>query len=333
MKLFLLILGVVIVTLAVAGGGYYKFVYTKDVITPEAAKTRASDFINKNLLKGKATAEIESVTKAFGLYEVMVKVGGKEITSYMTLDGKLFFPDGGLNIDELSNAAPKDQAASASSAPSKPADIAKSDVPQVSLFVMSYCPYGTQIEKGILPVLSALGSKIRFNLEFVDYSMHGKKELDENLKQYCIQKNEPTKLATYLGCFLKDSAQGDACIASSGIDQAKLSSCIASTDSQFKVTDNYNDKSTWSGGNFPPFNVNKDDNTKYGVQGSPTLVVNGTEVDGAARDSKGLLDTICSAFSTKPAECGKTLSSDAPAPGFGEGTASADSGTGGNCGN
>jgi len=49
---------------------------------------------------------------------------------------------------------------------------------------MSYCPYGTQIEKGILPVINALGNKIKFSLKFVDYAMHGKKEIDENSRQY-----------------------------------------------------------------------------------------------------------------------------------------------------
>ena len=36
----------------------------------------------------------------------------------------------------------------------------KKEKPEVELFVMSHCPFGTQIEKGMLPVARLLGDKI-----------------------------------------------------------------------------------------------------------------------------------------------------------------------------
>jgi hypothetical protein len=69
---------------------------------------------------------------------------------------------------------------------------------------MSYCPFGTQAEKGILPVVNLLKDKIDFKVKFVNYAMHGKKEIDENNLQYCIQKEEPNKYNSYLTCFLKE---------------------------------------------------------------------------------------------------------------------------------
>ncbi|NTU66934.1 MAG: hypothetical protein HGB08_03355 [Candidatus Moranbacteria bacterium] len=331
LRIFFLALGTIVIVLALAAGGWYKLVYMKSVIAPDAAKTRVADFITKNLVKPGTKVEVASITKEFWMYKVDLKIGDQDVASYMTLDGKVFFPDEGMNIDDISKTASDTQSSGNSS--TKSADIPKSDMPEVDLFVMSYCPYGTQIEKGILPVLETLGSNIKFNLKFVDYAMHGKKELDENLKQYCIEKNEPSKLVTYLGCFLKDSNSGDACVKSSNIDATKLASCVASTDEQFKVTADSNDKSTWGNGSYPPFNINKDDNTEYGVQGSPTLVINGTTVESAGRDPKSLLDTICSAFNNKPAECDKALSADSPAPGFGEATASGtDAAAGAACG-
>ncbi len=45
---------------------------------------------------------------------------------------------------------------------------------------MSYCPYGTQAEKGILPVVALLGDKIDFKLRTVHYVLHGDKEDLEN---------------------------------------------------------------------------------------------------------------------------------------------------------
>ena len=38
--------------------------------------------------------------------------------------------------------------------------VPKSDKPLVELFVMAYCPYGTQAEKGLIPVIELLGDKI-----------------------------------------------------------------------------------------------------------------------------------------------------------------------------
>jgi hypothetical protein len=67
--------------------------------------------------------------------------------------------------------------------------------------------------------------------------------------------------------------------------------------------------------------------SQLGVTGSPTLVVNGVEVQ-SGRDPASLLTTICSAFNTPPAECQQQLSSTTPSAGFGSAAASADSGSG-----
>jgi len=63
------------------------------------------------------------------------------------------------------------------------------NLPRVELFVMSHCPYGLQVEKAILPAVKLLGDRIKFNVRFCNYAMHGKAEIDEELLQYCIQKN------------------------------------------------------------------------------------------------------------------------------------------------
>lgn len=202
----------------------------------------------------------------------------------------------------------------------------KKDKADIDLFVMSHCPYGTQMEKGILPVVKLLGDKVNFNVRFVYYAMHGKTEVDEELLQYCIQKDFKNNYADYLECFLEDG-NTERCLTKTGL-KGKLDSCISNADSQFKVTTNFNDKSTWLG-NFPMFNIDKELNQKYGVQGSPTLVINGVVAD-IGRDPASLLDAVCTGFKEKPSECSQTLSSDASSPGFGSGTAS--NGDSGSCG-
>lgn len=303
----------------------------KDV-GPVAAKADMESFIRDGLgVPTTIDVAVSDPVKQSGLYKATVTIQKKDYPMYISLDGTTFFPQA-VGEETLAKA----KAAAAASAPK---DVPKSAKPEVRLFVMSYCPYGTQIEKGILPVLAALGDKIDFRLEFVDYSMHNnkstndRKELDENLRQYCIRTQEPAKLNAYLACFLK-KGQGTetACLRTAGVDIAKNAACAKDADTRFEVTKDFNDRGTYQG-NYPPFNVDKADNDTYGVQGSPTLVINGVQVD-SQRDPESLLKTICAAFDTAPSECGKTLSTTAPAPGFGDGSAAAGSASSGAaCGN
>jgi hypothetical protein len=330
---------ILVVGVLAAGIWYVKFGPKRQTdIGLEGAKAKVTDFIEKNLVQPGTKVDVTGASLENGLYKVSIKVGTQSVDTYMTKDGSKFFPEA-IDIAEAEKKATDTNTKTGQTAKNEPAP--KSDVPDVNLFVMSYCPYGTQAEKGILPVLDALGKKINFSLRFVSYAMHDKKELDENLRQYCIQKSEPTKLNSYLTCFLKKGQGTEAsCMTSAGVTASKISSCVAQADAQFNVTKNYNDKSTYQG-NYPPFDVDKADNEKYGVQGSPTLVINGQEVS-AGRDSASILKTICDAFNNPPAECQTQLSSTAPAAGFGEGSApAANNGApgvqgatpGGSCGN
>ena len=176
---------------------------------------------------------------------------------------------------------------------------------------------------------------------FVNYSMHGKAEIDENLRQYCIQKDQKAKYSAYLSCFVADTAYnncktGDCaadfgkCLLAAKIDETQLAKCVSESDAQFKVTANFNDKASWMSGQYPKFDVDADLNAKYAVAGSPTFVINDTKVELTARTAEELKKTICAAFNSEPAECATVLSSETPASGFGTGTTTGTSG--GACG-
>ncbi|MCX6798090.1 MAG: hypothetical protein NTX66_02665 [Candidatus Falkowbacteria bacterium] len=284
-------------------------------LSPDEAKTKTEQFINTYLMQSGSKAKVSDVTPYNqSLYKVKVDIGnGQTVDSYVTVDGTQFFPQA-LSMTDIAKqgSTTQDNTATTPAAEVK----TKTDKPVVELFVMSYCPFGTQIEKGMLPVIDTLGNKMDFQLKFVSYSMHEKKEIDENLIQYCIQKDTPAKLAPYLKCFLAAEGQGPACLKSNNLNVDK---CVKDSDVTYKVTANYNDKTTWKG-NFPPFDVNKADNEKYNVGGSPTLIINGEEIQ-TNRDSSSLLKTICSAFKTAPKECSASLSSASPSSGFGFNTA------------
>lgn len=289
------------------------------ILAPEEAKAKALEFTQKILVGPSNPVEAKEIVEDNGLYKIVLSVGGRDVDAYMTMDGNTFFPQG-FDIDVETKKAEEASATAGQQAEAQAVEIPKSDKPNVEVFVMSHCPYGTQIEKGILPVIETLGDTVDFEIKFCDYAMHGDVELNEQLAQYCIQKEQNDKFFAYLNCFL-ESGQSEPCLESAGINVATLNSCVSSTDDEFKVTANSKDQSTYRG-QFPTFNVYKEDVDKYGIGGSPALVINGKEV-ASARDSSSLLRTICNAFSSSPEACNASLSTAAPAAGFGSGTGSA----------
>lgn len=203
----------------------------------------------------------------------------------------------------------------------------KADVPEVELFVMSYCPYGLQMQKGFLPVYQLLSGKADMSVRFVDYIMHDKREIDENLRQHCIQEQGPAEYAVYLNCFLKEG-EVEGCLTEAKVNQSALTSCIEVTDKEYSITEHYEDASTWLNGSYPPFDIDAIACQEYGVRGSPTLVINGQQAQ-VNRSPEAIKQAVCQSFNNSPSECSQTLSSDNPSSGFGFGTAP--TGTGGGC--
>lgn len=272
----------------------------KKALTPEEAKATAEKFINENLLPSNIKATINSATLEGDVYNISLKVQDKDYTSYMTKDGVKFFQTGVDMAKLAAENAAKQAAAPADNSQAAPVtEVPKTDNPKVELFVMTYCPYGLQAEKGILPALQALGDKVDAKIRFVHYFMHGDKETQETYNQVCIREEQAAKFNAYLNCF---TVSGDslACQTTAGVNKSKLASCVAA-----KAKDYYKVDSGLSEG--------------YGVQGSPTLVINGVQ-SNAGRDAASYLNGICAAFTNKPAECSKQLSSASPSSGFGAGS-------------
>jgi len=318
-----------IVVLALLVGGYNlkninlknftknNVVSSKTDIGQEEAKSKIVKFAENNMVNPGTKVETISVFKEGVFYRAEVLLGEEKVVIHLSLDGKKIMV-GEYDLAEIEKQAEDKKKSEAKEL----TDVAKNSKPVVELFVMSYCPFGTQIEKGILPVVDLLKDKIDFKLKFVDYAMHEKKEIDENTRQYCIQKDQPEKLNAYLTCFLKKGEGTEAaCMASSGVNSSQVNSCMSAADKEFRIAELYKDKASWQGGQFPQYNVDKSDNEKYGVEGSPTLVVNGSTVK-TQRDPKSLLAAICSGFENQPAECQQELSAASPSSGFGEGTGS-----------
>ncbi|MFH1801586.1 MAG: DsbA family protein [archaeon] len=261
---------------------------TGSVISEKKAGEFVMDFVNSQV----SGAELVNINDDGNLYEVNVLYDGQTIPLYITKDGK-YFINGVIPLTTLT---------SSSSSGTQTQDILKSDKPVVELFVMTHCPYGTQAEKGLIPAIEELGDSIDAKIRFVHYFMHEPEET-ETPRQVCIREEQSDKFLSYLECFLED---GDSarCVEKVGINEAKMNECVSSG----RADDYYAEDSALS--------------KNYGVQGSPTLVVNG-KIVSSSRSPSAFLDAICSAFNDSPKECSAELSSENPSAGFGwDGTGS-----------
>lgn len=288
----------------------------ENVLSSQDAADKALSFINENILEPGMTASLIEAIEENGLYKIKLKIEEKEFDSYVTKNGKFLFPQV-IDLDQAVNNQQEED--------NTVADIPKKDVPDIKLFIMSYCPYGLQAQKMFLPVYDLLKDKVDMEIYFVDYIMHDKQEIDENLRQYCIQKEQKARYYNYAVCFVKDG-DFEKCFSEAKIDKARIDSCISETDNQYKIAEQYQDKSTWLNERYPKFGIHSELNEKYGVKGSPTVVINDEIAAINPRSPEHFKNIICEAFASQPEQCSQTLSDKVPSPGLGLGEGSSSGG-------
>ncbi len=292
----------------------------KGLLVKEGASQEIIDnamtFINDELLPPGSAATLEGVDfkENIEVTKFQIKIADKAYDSFVSKDGKYLFPD----VIKMAEAL--EAAEAQSNMPPQTTEMVKTDKPDVDLFVMTYCPFGLQAQKTMLPVYDLLKDKANINVRFVNYIMHDKPEIDENLIQYCIQSESSEKYRNYLSCFVNDG-DSDKCLLNANVDQGALDSCISELDNEYNITADYEDKSTWLQGLYPKFNIENDLNELYNVGGSPTIVINGQTVNISPRTPENYKAFVCQAFNVQPEECLETLSTETPVPSFGAGTA------------
>lgn len=255
-------------------------------------------YVNTNLVQPGTEATFVSVSESKGLYEITAKYQSKEIPLYATRDCTLLFTSA-MNMN----------AAQATPAPTKAP--VKSARPAVDLYVMAFCPYGTQAETVMRPVYDLMGSKADIRIRYITTvqgstidtvsSLHGNTEAKEDLYQLCVLKNEPARFWEYLRLFndqcypkWQDTAGMETCrknvTATLGINTATIDSCTGSADG------------------IALLKADEADSNTNGAGASPTLIINGVEYRGA-RTPEAYKQAICNSFETAPAECNTVLSS------------------------
>ncbi|HII14859.1 MAG TPA: hypothetical protein HA362_00945 [Nanoarchaeota archaeon] len=169
---------------------------------------------------------------------------------------------------------------------------------KLDFYVMSQCPYGTQVEDAIAPVLEKLGDSVDFSINFIASdngdgtfdSLHGQPEVDEDLRQVCAMKLAPEKYVDYIICQNKDirnaGSNWQACAADAGIDVEEMKTCSEGAEGKALLS----------------ASIKKAE--AVDAQGSPTIFVNGNAYN-SGRDSLAFQRELCKSLRTHP-ECAST---------------------------
>ena len=292
----------------------------KNILSPKEAEEKVLNYIDENVLKGSdlkaSLVEGSAVEEKNGVYEMKLKIEDSEFTSYLTKDGKLLFPEAIELVEEIvSSEEPTQQQKTTCE------DIKKEQKPTLEAFVVSYCPFGTQMQRILAEIVKnipELAENIR--VEYMGQiqdgkitSMHGEEEAQENLTQICLREEEGNKYFSYLSCFLK-KGDNEGCLNEAGVDQEKLEGCkndelrgLVYAQKDFDLQD------------------------KYKITGSPTLILNGqkvSEFDFGGRTAEAGKTLLCCGFENEFSSCQKTLAEEEAATGFSETYSSGQSGSG-----
>jgi hypothetical protein len=280
-----------------------------DFATKDEAGEDVINFIKENLTAPDTEISLTEINDMSGVYEVKFNIMGQDERVFVTKDAKLLF----LQSFDMQ--------------PPEPQKFTKTEKPEVDLFVMAFCPFGNQAEEILIPVAELLGDKANIELRYIIYndyatgypeycldpektycSMHGIQEINQGIRELCVQKYQKDKLWDFVKAINTQSTSEDvdskweAIAQNMGIDVAKIKTCqqdegIALLTQELNLTHQ----------EYPvqdPAEHQGSESQK--VSGSPTLVINGMIFDGE-RSINGYKEAICSAFINPPAECEQEL--------------------------
>ena len=165
---------------------------------------------------------------------------------------------------------------------------------KLEFYVMSQCPYGTQVEDAVKPVLELLGESVDFELNFIANdngdgtfrALHGQTEVDGNIAQLCAAKYNPDKYMEMVVCMNKDmrSIPGnwESCASQSNLEVDKIKQCFEGNEGEELLR----------------ASIQK--TNAIGATGSPTILLNGNRYNGG-RDSLSFQRALCTSLQGHPA--------------------------------
>ncbi len=163
----------------------------------------------------------------------------------------------------------------------------------VHFYVMSKCPFGTQVEDAIAPVLKEFKDNVNFKVDYIVQetapgefrSLHGPTEVEGDKVQLCVQEKYPKKFVDFLVCQNKNyqdlAGSIDKCAEENGIDATKIKECADGEEGTKLLSDSA--KASMA----------------VQAQGSPTMYFNNQPYSGG-RDADSFRRAICAGLDNHP---------------------------------
>jgi 2-hydroxychromene-2-carboxylate isomerase len=174
---------------------------------------------------------------------------------------------------------------------------------KLEFYVMSQCPYGTQVLDAVAPVLKELGRAVDFEVNYIAddagsgqfSSLHGDPEVKGDIVQLCAAKYNPKSYMDMIVCMDEDASSipgnWEKCAKNNGLDTVKIKACYEGEEGKELLS----------------ASIKKSEEAE--AYGSPTIYLNGKSYPGG-RTSADFLRAICNSYSgDRPGAC-----SDIPAP-------------------
>ena len=182
----------------------------------------------------------------------------------------------------------------------------------MSMYVMSQCPYGTQVVDAIAPVKEQMGDALDLNIEYIFStperygeqssrfcveglcSMHGISEVKGDIVQLCAIEHNPDTYLDMLTCMNENAnnipENWESCAEDNGLDVEAIRECY-NGDEGIELAEESAAKAA-----------------DQGATASPTLFLNGEKYQGS-RSTEDFMRAICNEYETRPDAC-----SDIPEP-------------------
>ncbi|MFC1755663.1 thioredoxin domain-containing protein [Thermoproteota archaeon] len=156
----------------------------------------------------------------------------------------------------------------------------------VEFYVMSQCPFGTQVIDAIAPVMEKMGDAVDLKIEYIVQeispgqfsSLHGEPEVQGNIVQLCAKQYNPDLYIKFIVCQNKNAGaipgNWESCVDSEGLDKESIKTCYEGDEGKELLSESA--KRT----------------NKAGARASPTIFINGESYQGA-RDTLAFQRAIC----------------------------------------
>lgn len=262
-------------------------------MSEEQLKEKAINYINKYFLNPQGVSasatSIQSVSDSFYKLDFDIIQDGEAVSSdilYISSDGKYLIG----NLLDMDEQLPE------------PEGIQTSDVPEVELYIFSYCPAGSSSLDSFSETADFLKDYADFKVKFFSHT-RGEYERQQNMLQECIQKVAPDKYWGYAKLFFEEVYQNCAYEESVDCDKEKSIELMSSTGINSEAVFTCVEE---NGENY--YQQDIEDATNLQLSFSPSLVINGISFGSDFdRSPEGIKSLVCTAFNEVPEECNETL--------------------------